>query len=372
MPLSSIDVKRLNRINLYRAVLREDSVSRNDLASMLGLSLPTVSQNVKDLLEKGLIREIGTLASTGGRKAGALSPLANARVALGVDITRNHVCLAAVNLKGELLVHRRSQTKFENKTEYYKDLAKNLESFVDENELSEIPVVGVGMSLPGIISEDGATLLNSHILSITKPLWIDMPWRFKVPTRLFKDALAACRAEQWPDTTPSSFFFLSLSNSVGGALVIDGKILHGDNQRTGEVGHMCVDTKGLTCYCGGIGHYDSYGSALNLAVPGGGRLEGFFGSLLQGNQEFSHILSAYLDSLALMVVNLRMCLDLDIVIGGYVGGFLEPFITELRHRVSSLDSFENNAEYIRLGRHKMEGAAVGAALYFIDAFIKTV
>jgi predicted NBD/HSP70 family sugar kinase len=373
MPLSSIDVKRLNRINLYRAVLKEDTVSRNDLSASLGLSLPTVAQNVKELLDKGLVKETGTMASTGGRKAAVLAPLAEARLALGVDITRNHISLAAANLKGESRGHRRDKMKFENNPEYYLKAAESVRNFMRENRVPRESLLGVGISLPGTVSEDGMTLLNSHMLNIRGPFDFRIPVLEGTPAKLFNDASAACLAEQYKEGgKQNSFFLLYLSNGVGGALVIDGKIVYGDNRRCGEVGHMCVDLEGPPCYCGGKGHYDSYGSALVLADPAGGRLENFFEALGKGDPDFRGIFDKYLERLAAMVSNLRMCFDLDIVLGGYVGGFLEPHLDNLKSRVAKLDSFQSNADFIRLCQHKMEGAAVGSALYFIDKFIEEV
>jgi predicted NBD/HSP70 family sugar kinase len=370
MPLSNRDVKRHNRVNLYRAVLREESVSRNDLASRLGLSLPTVAQNLKELQDMGLIKEVGTLASTGGRKAAVLAPLPDARLSLGVDITRNHISLAAVNLAGETRRHLRAPLRFQNDEAYFATAAERAEGFIRDMDPGRDKLIGVGISFPGIVSGDGSALLGSHILNLGGPLALRLPLGREVPFRLFNDASAACLAELRKEGEGAgNFFFLSLSNSVGGALVIDGKIFPGENQRCGEVGHMCVDPKGLACYCGGAGHYDTYGSALRLATPAGGRLEDFFQGLEDGNEEYRGIFEGYLGMLALMVANLRMCFDCDIVLGGYVGGFLGPYVERLRGLVAGLDSFHGDTGYLRRCSYKMEGAAVGAALHFIDRFI---
>ncbi|MDR1167097.1 MAG: ROK family transcriptional regulator [Deltaproteobacteria bacterium] len=370
--LSSIDVKRLNRLIIYRAILREDKVSRNDLAVSLGMSLPTVAQNVKELLDRGLIQEIGTMASTGGRKPSLIAPLAQARLALGLDITQNHISLAVVDLKGQILAHQRTQKKFVLSEDYFASVAARSSDFLATHLREPSALLGYGVAFPGIVSEDGLALLNSHMLNICEPQTIRPPFRIEAPTRLFNDAFAACLSENLDETPPANFFYLTLSNTVGGAQVINGKILKGANQRGGEVGHVSLFPDGKQCYCGGKGHYDSYGSALSLAAPAGGRLQDFFAQEAEGNAEFAAILDAYLKNLALLIVNLRMCLDCDIVLGGYVGGFLGPYLQRVRDAVSALDSFQDNADYVRLCRHKMESTAVGSALYFIDKFISEI
>ncbi|MDR1314408.1 MAG: ROK family transcriptional regulator [Deltaproteobacteria bacterium] len=367
-----MDVKRLNREDLFRAVVKRGRAARAELASMLGVSLPTVARLVRELSDMGLVEGAGELPSTGGRKAAAVSAAPDARFAVGVDVTRNHLSMAAVNLKGELKAHERPVLKYEPTDAWREEAGAVARGFMEGAGVAPERCAGVGISLPGIISEDGTELLRSHVLDVRKPARITLPLDPALPQRLFNDASAGCLTELWGQEEPGSFFYLSLSNSVGGALVIDGRMVPGDNQRSGEAGHVCLRPAGTRCYCGKDGHYDLYGSALNLADPAGGRLEDFFERAEAGEKAFERTLSQYLSSLALMCVNLRMLLDCGIVLGGYVGGFLGPHLPRLRARAAALDAFQNNADYLRLARRKMEGAAAGAALHYIEEFIRGV
>lgn len=75
-------------------------VSNPDISYALKMSLPTVTQLTKELLEKGFIEENGELQSTGGRRAKALSAAVNVRQAVGIDITKNHISFVLTNLTG--------------------------------------------------------------------------------------------------------------------------------------------------------------------------------------------------------------------------------------------------------------------------------
>ena len=74
-----IEIKRLNRIRTIKYILDAKKVSRQDIAAALGFSMPTVLQNVADLIDCGLVCEAGEYGSTGGRKAKALSICEGAR-----------------------------------------------------------------------------------------------------------------------------------------------------------------------------------------------------------------------------------------------------------------------------------------------------
>lgn len=64
--LNSMEVKKMNRNAIYRYLYHRESTSIQEIAQALGLSLPTVTQNLKELQERGLIEETGLYQSTGG------------------------------------------------------------------------------------------------------------------------------------------------------------------------------------------------------------------------------------------------------------------------------------------------------------------
>ena len=53
--LTNTDVKKLNKNRIFRLIYNSDKISRQEIADQLGLSLPTVNQNLKMLMEDGLI-----------------------------------------------------------------------------------------------------------------------------------------------------------------------------------------------------------------------------------------------------------------------------------------------------------------------------
>ena len=61
----------------------------------------------------GLVQEVGTFESTGGRKARAFAPVRDARLAVGLEITQNHVGAVLVDLSGNLLRYERKKRLYE-------------------------------------------------------------------------------------------------------------------------------------------------------------------------------------------------------------------------------------------------------------------
>lgn len=368
---SNIEVKKNNRNQIFRYINQRERISKQDIANALGISMPTVLQNTKELLEQGLIQEVGEFESTGGRKAKAITPFSDARFAVGVDITQNHVGLILTNLSGQVLQHTRIQRPFLCDEEYFKALGELLDQFVASNTVPEKKILGVGISIPGIVDAKNEKITFSHALDISN-VSCDTFSRFIPYHCIFiNDANAAGIAELGNKNVECNAVYLSLSNSVGGAILLDHTLYLGENWRGGEFGHMTLVPKGAQCYCGKQGCVDAYCSAKKLAEHTNGRLEQFFDRLAEDTQ-LQLIWEEYLSYLAIEANNLRMAFDCRVIIGGYVGSFIEPYLPHLQEIAARLNPFESSAQYIQACRYRVEASALGAALQHIEEFIKKI
>lgn len=380
---SNIEVKKINRNQIFRYVNKYERVSKPDIASALRISMPTVLQNINELIEQGLVYEVGEFESTGGRKAAAIAPVRNTYYAMGIDITQNHIGLVLTDLSGDVLKHERVYKPFQNERKYYKEMADIALGFLKDGEALEKEFLGVGISIPGIVDTRNRKIVFSHALSISG-VDCDMFSEFiPYPCIFINDANAAGIAEMYHDDKRFNAVYLSLSNSVGGAIIeerqpylghnmINDLLYLGDNLRGGEFGHMTMIPGGHQCYCGKKGCVDVYCSAKILSKYTNGKLEKFFEELEEGNETFRKTWDEYIFFLAIEVNNLRMIFDCCVIIGGYVGSFIEPYILQLRENAAKLNTFEPDGSYIQPCRYRVEASALGAALQRIEAFICTI
>lgn len=370
-PTNTQDIKKVNRNRIYMNIFRHDNCTRPELALRLGMSLPTVIHNVKSLIEAGLVEETGMLESTGGRRAATLSVAPGARVSLGIDITQNHLALAVVDLKGTIIRNERVKFRFAPGRNYLDRIASLVESSLAAIEPRCRNVLGAGISFPGIIFADGVSA-ESHILSQTQYRLDDIARRLGMFCVYTNDANAAAIAETWASPDVRDFIYLSLSNSVGGAVVWNGSPVPGKNNRCGEVGHMTLHPGGTPCYCGKKGCLDAYCSAEVLSRSLQTDLADFFTREQSGDKAAAGLLKRYLDDLATAINSLRMVFDYDIVIGGFVGAFMDKNIDDLRRRVERLNTFGDPGAFVHVCRHKNEASAVGAALILVQKYLTSI
>lgn len=369
---TNIEVKKNNRNYIFRYICRHGVVSNPDISYAVKMSLPTVTQNTKELIERGLVEETGELESTGGRRAKALSVAANAKLAVGLDITKNHVGLILTNLTGEILKYDRTCLPFQQEDEYYQTVNKKLEDFLDEASADRERLLGIGISFPGIVDLDREVIVHSHILGVDSVSFASVSRFFMYPCYFLNDANAGAYAEGIRSESLERFFYLSLSNSVGGAIFNNNELIQGKGFRCGEVGHMTVIPDGAPCYCGKLGCLDAYCAAARLSDITDGKLEQFFVRLRQGEEEIREIWDRYTDYLSIALNNIHMILDCDIVLGGYVGGYADEYIQEIWEKVSRRNIFEEGNPFVKSCNYRTEAAALGAALRIVELFIEQI
>ncbi len=360
--------KNTTKHNILNYMLNHGDTSKVELAKELNISMPTVLSNVNELMEKGLVTEKGELESTGGRKAVLIGLQKNYRYALGIDITANHLGMVLVNLGGEVLKQERIRMKFEADMSYYSMLADSLKEFY-ERENGNGKILGVGVSLPGIINQNEKVLVKSHALQLENYSLKMIEQMLAMPVYFENDANAAMLAEA-PQRLEHSVY-LSLNNTLGGAVCMDGRLFRGQSRKAGEFGHMILFPGGKKCYCGKSGCADAYCAASVLTQGGKIKLEDFMKSIPE-NQEAKAIWQEYLENLAILISNLRMSFDTDIILGGDVGGYLSDYMVELGRKIFQYNLFDGDLSYLKNCSYQKEASAVGVAKHFFAEFIEAI
>lgn len=373
MGLNNIKIKQLNRNQVFRCLLETGEMSKRGAADALQLSIPTITQCLNELLKMGLVRECGLMESIGGRKSMGYQVVSDAKVAIGVDITRNHINLVVTDMTLQPKCLKRVGIRLSDTEQSYQELAEIILGFLTENHIDQTLILGIGISLPAIIGKDGKYIVSLHEgMEISNGLYGYIKERFSLPVLMENDANSAGQAELRARRSEKDTVYFFLSTSVGGTIVIDGKPVYGKNRRSGEFGHMTLIPDGRKCYCGRKGCIDAYCSTELLSELTGGKLELFFDRLEEGNQKCNLVWEEYLDHIALAIHNLNSAFDMDIIIGGYLGQFIKPYMKQLEKRILKYDPYLQDIQFVKPAELKYEAAAMGVAGVFIDEFIQGI
>ena len=244
------DARRHNRALVLRTLFRSGPLSRADLARETHLTRVTTSDLASELLNDGLIEELGTRTDQGvGKPATLLGIVRRSRITVTLDLSDDEVFRAAlVDLAGTVLDRRAS--KIEGRTgkdavALATDLASELSESTDET------LLGVGVGSPGVVTPEGVVLEAPNLAWEGVDLAGHLADAIDVPTHVANDANAAALGELGlGGPADRSLFLIKVGHGVGAGLVIDGQLVLGDRFAAGEIGHVVVDPRGDHCACG--------------------------------------------------------------------------------------------------------------------------
>lgn len=243
------DTRRANRSLLLRALHHGGPASRADLAKLVGLTPATVSSVVRELVESGLVDELGRISGGIGKPATMVGIEPDGRHIVALDLSepeRFHGAL--VDLSGRI-VERRS---FERDGATGGAALDRVAAICAEMvAAAERPLLGVGIATPGIVDQDGVVLRAARLEWRGQPVADLLAAESGVPVHVANDANAAAVAELTFGTGESADLLLvRVDQGVGAGLVLDGALYRGAYSAAGEIGHVVVDPDGAPCACG--------------------------------------------------------------------------------------------------------------------------
>ena len=390
--ITTTDVKRFNKNRIFRLIHYADKISRQEIADVLQLSLPTVNQNLKILTEQNLIEFGGSFESTGGRKAQAISVNGRSKFAISVNISDTGIKVALVDLKGETICSEKSSVAFSEDESYGATVRELVEDIISRNNVNSSDIQGVGITVPGIFDKDNHIILSAPTMGIRNYNISRITDQIPFKCYAMNDARAYAYAEFWFDrkfennnlTNVEDFnqsaasgqnegkLYIMLNTGVGGCFIDKEIIQTGKHNRYGEFGHMTIHPGGRKCFCGRCGCFEPYVSSRRLSTELGISLSEFFSGLKEGNVEYQKIFEEYLDDLTTGINNLFIMCDGDIVIGGPVARYLEPYKNRIAMMLVDKYSFDTDASYFNFAICSTEQSDTGAALSFLGEFISSI
>ena len=247
----------MNR-NLVLNVLRTGAASRADVVRTTGLSPATVSLIVSELIESGLVNEVGEGKSSGGRPPLVLRLDDERNYVVGVKLMRHVISVALTDLRAEVVysVVVDLAPAAVTPAVVLEALCAAVENAAGAAGVGLDQVVGIGIGLAGLVDADTGICRYSPSFG-----WSDVPVAAPIAERLGRPVLVdndvntLTVAEQWfgRGHGVDHFVVVTVGEGVGAGIVVDGRLYRGAKGAAGEIGHMRLDGEDVPCRCGGQG-----------------------------------------------------------------------------------------------------------------------
>ena len=241
--------------------------SRTELAELLGAAPSTISLTVSQLVNRGLVAEQGTRASTGGRPRKVLRIGATDEFAVAADLGGGHARVGVVLPGGELTdVSTVTFAIADGPETALSRLAETLEALAERHGRDRLR--GVGLSLPGPVDvESGVVTLPSRMPGWNKfPVAAWLTERFGVPAAVENDANCMAVGEHaiQPVERRQSIM-VKIGSAIGTGIIADGRLYRGATGAAGDITHVRIDAAGdIPCSCGNTGCLETVASGAAL------------------------------------------------------------------------------------------------------------
>jgi N-acetylglucosamine repressor len=256
--------RKQTRVHNTRLVLKTiydcEQISRAEVARVTQLTRPTVSDVVADLMEAGLVEEVGYSPSTGGKPPILLSVANDARHLIGIDLASREFRGAVVNLRGEIR-HRVSLPLHNQDGDTALALVYNL--IDDLVAATDSPLLGIGIGTPGLMDPIHGVVRRAVNLDWRNlPLRSPLQERYSMPVYVANDSQVAALAEYTFGEVkdPGNLVVVKIENGIGAGIVLNGRLFYGDTFGAGEIGHITVVESGQRCRCGNLGCLETVSS----------------------------------------------------------------------------------------------------------------
>jgi predicted NBD/HSP70 family sugar kinase len=258
---------------LLRLIRAAQPISRTEIAARLAIDKSTVTENVKPLLEAGILRE-ETLASetAKGRKPRVLSFADEKDYFIGVNLGVRTSQVGLTTLKGEILSEDDFTTPSKAE-DALKTAREKIENLIRENAGKTLRMIGV--SVPGLTDTERRTLvyapnLNWRNVRIAEAFNVSPSVKVVVENDATAAAMyeARLKIRHSKDGLMTNFILVRSGTGIGVGLVIGSEVYRGTGIGrgiAGEFGHMTIVAGGKPCVCGNQGCWEKYASAASAA-----------------------------------------------------------------------------------------------------------
>ena len=250
---------------------RKLPVSKADLVRLTGLSLATVTEHVDNLLERDLLREEDTGASSGGRKPKLFGFNTEVGRIVAIDLESTHVNVAVVDFGRRILASASSdELDVGLGPEIVLDHVRSLVfEVLKAARVKPEQIRGLGMGLPGPVSFSSGLPSSLAIM----PGWANYPVRaywekyFACPALIDNNVYTMVLGESslYDAEEPVDTIFVKIGNGIGAGIFCNGQIYRGATEHAGEIGHTNIGHEHL-CYCGNRGCLEAFAGGRAIAA----------------------------------------------------------------------------------------------------------
>ncbi|WP_245757399.1 ROK family transcriptional regulator [Amycolatopsis xylanica] len=366
---------------LLRSLYFGDRQSRQELSAATGLSPASVGSVMRELIDEGIVIEVGSVESDGGRPRVLLRVNPAHGHVIGVDVGETRVRVELFDLamteraKADYPLDRHDAEVVTAR------MLDGIAAVLKDGGVGAGSIIGVGIGVPGVVQREPEVLVDAQTFGWDRvPLERLLRAGTDLPLLVDNGANTMGRAELWFGSgRGTTGAVVALIGSGVGASIISGDAGF-PGASASEFGHLVVVAGGRTCRCGNKGCLEAYVGAEAILdrfaeaggiIDGGADQESALAAVSHDDQgtgvlaETVRYLGAGIGSLINLLAPER------VILGGWAGLLLGDRNLDAIRAAARLHSLRHpfattSIELCRLGP---EAVALGAATLPVEQFL---
>ena len=298
---------------------------------------------------------------------------------IGIDLGGSHIAIGVIDKNGKILEKTEKRLKGIITAEVKKVIEETIFETVEKYR-KEYKIDEIGIAIPGTVNK--TEVIKSVNLGLKNYKIVDvLNKKINIPIKIKNDAKSAAIAESNFGSLKgyNRVLFLTLGTGIGGAVIINNKLLDTGDLPGCEIGHMVIEKDGLECNCGRKGCFEKYASMKafkNNLRKTLGYDENFSGkellALIKNTKKedknynvINKIKQEYIEYLAIGLANLINIFEPEVIgIGGSFVYFEDVLLDDLKNEIISKDMLFNKRKEINIQTAVLgnEAGIIGAVL----------
>lgn len=259
---------------ILRALRKRGQISRTQISMITGWSKAKTTQEIRKIVEKGYLVEVGEGASQGGRKPRLLRMNDRLGTVIGIDIGASSIEVALADVSGKVL--QRCYESADVRQPPEKVLGRCLvviDELVAAQGCPTDSILGIGIGVPGPVDFARGVLVAPPLMPEWENFHIRDFFNKRLPSAFVivdndVNIMALGEQRSGEGAGIDNFIFVKIGTGIGAGIISNGKIHRGSDGCAGDIGHICVDKEGPTCACGNIGCLEAMAGGPAIAAKG--------------------------------------------------------------------------------------------------------
>lgn len=318
--------------NILNYFVVNGNATIQELAKIVGLSVPTVTKAVGELLNMGYVNEYGKQETGEGRHPVLYGLNPDSGYFVGVEIKEGVVNIGLANFRGDMIdMDEDHPCRIDNTMESMKELCGVVSEFIDRSGVNKEKLINVLFCIGGRVNS--ASGYSHTLYNFTEePLTDLFTELLGYPTSIENDTRAFAYAEYMNGVVhgEKDVLVINASMGLGLGIIINGNLYTGRSGFSGEIGHMHMFNNEQLCHCGKKGCLETEASGRALMRTVKQRIAAGESSFLTQNGNADFTINDVIDAI---VNEDPLCLDviehIGHVIGETVANLINVFNPEL-------------------------------------------